>query len=307
MALGRGLESLIPKKSAQAGDDSNKQIKEKKPVYSGQSSKKQESIFYIETSKIKPNPQQPRQDFKDDELNSLADSIQRHGILQPLIVTKYEIERELGRGVEYHIVAGERRWRAAKLSGLSQVPVIIRDTSEQDRLELALIENIQRSDLNPIEEAKAYQNLSENFSLTQEQISERVSRSREAVANKVRLLALPYEVQKAVIDGSLFEGHAKVLLSLKNPEKQIFLAKQAISKNWPIRILEEKIKEETGQIKKTRTSEVKIDPELEEYKKTIQETLGTMVNISGSRQKGKLAISFHSQEELDGIIKKLTE
>lgn len=304
MALGRGLESLIPNKSSQTRGDSDKQ---NPPKSLNKTQDKRESIFYIEVDKIKPNPHQPRKDFGDKDLNSLADSIQRHGILQPLIVTKHEIKRDLGRGVEYYIVAGERRWRAAKLSGFSQVPVMIRSTSEQDRLELALIENIQRSDLNSIEEARAYQSLADNFSLTQEQISERVSRSREAVANKIRLLSLPYEVQKAVIEGSIFEGHAKVLLSLKNPEKQIFLTKQAISNDWSVRTLEEKIREETGQVKKSKTAEIKIDPELEEYKRTIQDSLGTSVNISGSSQKGRLAISFNSQEELDSIIKKLTE
>ena len=300
MTLGRGLESLIPQKSAKQAEASSVAQTSKK-----QAKKRIDSIFYIETSKIKPNPDQPRQDFKDDELNSLAASIQRHGILQPLIVTKHETEKGLGTTVDYYVVAGERRLRAAKLAGFSQVPVIIRSTTEQDRLELALVENIQRADLNPIEEAKAYQKLADNFSLTQEQIAERVAKSRESIANKVRLLSLPYEVQKSVMDGGLFEGHAKVLLSLKNPEKQIFLAEQATKNNWSVRALEERVKEETGQATKPTKKTPAPSPELEEYKKMVQENLGATVNISGSPQKGKLAISFYSREELDEIVKKL--
>jgi len=251
------------------------------------------------------DPHQPRGDFNEEELGSLADSIKEHGILQPLIVSKQEIILESGRRVEYYIIAGERRWRAAKLAGFRQVPVIIRESDDQNKLELALVENIQRTDLNPLEEAKAYQKLVDIFSLTQEQIAARVAKSREAIANKLRLLTLPYEVKKMLLEGKISEGHAKALVSLRNPERQIFLAGEVAKKSWNVRVLEEKVSAIT-QPQKPKSEKV-LDAELEQYKNTIQETLGTEVVISGSREKGKLAISFYSPEDLERIIKKLTE
>lgn len=302
MTLGRGLESLIPPKSSRSHSEPDKNLAGREETHLP---KKRENIFYIEVSKIKPNPHQPRSGFDEEELSSLANSIREHGILQPLIVTKREIELDTGRRVEYHIIAGERRWRAAKLAGFNQVPVIIREADEQSRLEVALVENIQRTDLNPIEEARAYQKLTSDFSLTQEQVAQRVAKSRETVANKLRLLSLPYEVKKSLTTGEISEGHAKALLALKNPEKQIFLANETAKKSWSVRVLEEKVRAETQP--RPAISLHPSDPELEEYKKTIQEVLGTEVEISGKKEKGKLAITFYSQEELERIIKKLTE
>lgn len=293
MALGRGLESLIPQKKQPEADQT--------PVTGHQ----KENIFYIEIDKIKPNPHQPRRDFNEEELGALARSIAEHGILQPLVVTKEEIEHAAGRRSEYHIVAGERRLRAAKLAGFSQVPVIIREATEQTKLELALIENIQRQDLNSIEEARAYQKLANDFSLTQERIAERVGKSRELVANKLRLLNLPHEVQTMLASNSLTEGHAKVLLSLRNPEKQIYLAGQTAGQRWSVRELERKVKAEL-EPKPALTQVAPADPELEALKRTIAETLGTNVSIQGSGEKGRLAIEFYSKEELRRIIEKLT-
>lgn len=294
MALGRGLESLIPPKPSK--------LEEMKKTFD---SSKKEHIFYIEIDKIKPNPLQPRQDFDEEGLRDLADSIRTHGILQPLLVTKQEIELAQGRRVEYHIIAGERRWRAAKLAGFNQVPVIIRETNEQAKLELALTENLQRTDLNPIEEARAYQKLTNDFSLTQVEIASRVSKSREAVANKLRLLNLPYDVQQLLTTGSISEGHGKVLLSLANPEKQIYLARETAKNSWSVRALEERVRAELAPAVQKGPA-VAADPELEAVKRTVEETLGTPVSISGNREKGKLAIAFHSREELERIIRKLT-
>ncbi len=326
MALGKGLESLIPHKKGEGGGEktTNTQRKNNSPLGrsplvdnnqtikptnsdSNKTGGERENIFYIEVGKIEPNPLQPRRDFNEEGLKTLANSIQEHGILQPLVVSKKEIKKEHGRGVVYHIVAGERRWRAAKLAGFNQVPVIVRKTKDRDKLELALIENVQRSDLNSIEEARAYQKLADDFSLTQDQISKRVSKSREVVANKLRLLNLPYEIQKMVSNGSMSESHAKVLLSLSNPEKQIYLAKQTTQKNLSVRVLEDMIRKSTSLKEKRHSPKKMLDPELVEYKKNIQETIGSAVSISGSREKGRLAINFYSPEELERIIKKLTE
>lgn len=267
------------------------------------------SVFYIEVEKIKPNPHQPRREFSEEGLEALASSIQKHGILQPLTVTKHEIKREYGRGVEYHIIAGERRWRAAQMAGFSQVPVIVREATEQNKLELALIENIQRDDLNPVEEARAYQKLAQKFELTQQAIAEQVGKSRAAVANKMRLLGLPYDIQQLLsTNNNLTEGHAKVILSLDNPEKQTYFAKKVLEEDLSVRALDRLIKKESqpknASSHKTQSSP---DPELEAYKKKIQESLGASVAISGNRQKGRLAISFHSPEELRAIIGRLIE
>jgi ParB family chromosome partitioning protein len=300
MSLGKGLESLIPPRSS--GDTPGQQ-----PSLSAEepTARKGEHVFYIETDRIKPNPHQPRRDFNESELQSLADSIRLYGILQPLVVTKREIEMPYGSKVEYEILAGERRLRAAKLAGFSQVPVVIREATEKEKLELAVVENVQRADLNPIEEARAYKKMADEHNLTQEQVAERVAKSREAVANKLRLLNLPHDVQQYVSDGRLTEGHAKVLLQLKNPERARLLADEAIKQGWSVRALEERVKKEFAPMGTQSVSTPASDPELEEYKKKVEETLGAPVSIQGSRQHGRLAISFSSPEELRRIIEKL--
>jgi ParB family chromosome partitioning protein len=305
MALGRGLESLIPKQQKPQSDAASIGIPEK-PIFRPQPQGlvKQESIFYIETEKIKPNPFQPRRDFDEAELVSLADSMKQYGMIQPLLVSKVETEVPSGTKVEYQLIAGERRLRAASIAGLKQVPVIIKNTDDSTKLELALIENVQRQDLNPVEEALAYQRLINEFNMTQIQVAQKVGKSREVIANRVRLLDLPYEVQKNLSDGKITEGHAKVLLSIKNPERQRYLAEETSAKGMSVRDLEEIVKqEESYKVKNTVRT---IDPELESYKKTVQEILGTPVAISGSKEKGKLAISFYSEEDLERLIKRLT-
>lgn len=309
MALGKGLESLIPKqkpqKEAEFFDVS--EISERSSARQTQQQQglvKQDSVFYIETDKIKPNPYQPRRNFDEEELASLAESMKQYGMIQPLLVSKVEIQVPSGTKVEYQLIAGERRLRAASIAGLKQVPVIIKNPDESAKLELALIENVQRQDLNPLEEALAYERLLTEFNMTQIQVARKVGKSREVVANLVRLLDLPYEVQKDLADGKIMEGHAKVLLTVKNPERQRYLAEEVASKNMTVRDLEEVVRhEESYKIKnQTRT----VDPELESYKKTIQDVLGTPVSIVGSRERGKLAISFYSEDDLARLIKKIT-
>ncbi len=299
--LGRGLESLIPQRKEEIADRNNQLISV--PAKSAATTAKQESIFYIELEKIKPNPYQPRKEFDEAELASLAESMKQYGMLQPLLVSKVELAVPSGTKVEYQLIAGERRLKAAGLAGLRQVPVIIKNPDEATKLEIALIENVQRQNLNPVEEALAYERLMREFKLTQLQVAQKVGKSREAVANRVRLLDLPYEVQRSVSDGKITEGHAKVLLAIKNSERQIFLASEAVNKEMSVRELEDIVRQEESY--KSKPAKI-TDPELENYKKTIQDTLGTPVTFSGSREKGKLAISFYSQEDLDRLIKKLT-
>lgn len=301
MALGRGLESLIPQKRAENADSNNQPVSA--PIKSVVTTAKQESIFYIELEKIKPNPYQPRKEFDEAELASLAESMKQYGLLQPLLVSKIETDVPGGTKVEYQLIAGERRLKAAGLAGLRQVPVIIKNPDDATKLEIALIENVQRQNLNPVEEALAYERLMSEFKLTQLQVAQKVGKSREAVANRTRLLGLPYEVQRHISDGKITEGHAKLLLGVRNLERQRFLAEEIIKKDMSVRELEDMVRQEESY--RTKIPKV-IDPELENYKKTIQDTLGTPVAFSGSREKGRLAISFYSQEDLDRLIKKLT-
>ncbi|MDP3764410.1 MAG: ParB/RepB/Spo0J family partition protein [bacterium] len=304
MALGRGLESLIPqKKNGEEVSSPKEQTNFSVPAKSVVTTARQESVFYIELEKIKPNPYQPRKEFNETELNSLADSMKQYGMLQPLLVSKVELAVSSGTRVEYQLIAGERRLRAAGIAGLRQVPVIIKNPDNATRLEIALIENVQRQNLNAIEEALAYERLMTEFKLTQMQVAQKVGKSREVIANRVRLLDLPYEVQRSISDGKISEGHAKVLLAIKNSERQIFLTDEIIKKTLSVRELEDIVRQDESY--KAKTARVS-DPELENYKKTIQDTLGTPVSFSGSREKGKLAISFYSQEDLDRLIKKLT-
>lgn len=305
MALGRGLESLIPKQQKPEEKSESFVVSEKyTPKTQQQTTARQESVFYIETDKINPNPFQPRREFDEGELASLADSMKQYGMIQPLLVSKIETEVPSGTKVEYQLIAGERRLRAAKLAGLRQVPVIIRNSDDPTKLELALIENVQRQNLNPVEEALAYSKLIDDFKMTQVQVAQKVGKSREVIANRVRLLDLPYEVQQKLSDGKITEGHAKVLLSIKNPERQRYLAEETSSKGMSVRDLEEIVKQEESY--KVKSTARIVDPELENYKKTVQDILGTPVAISGSKEKGKLAISFYSEEDLERLIKRLT-
>ena len=296
MSLGRGLESLIPQKQ-------NKPEEPKPNFPSSTNIAKTENVFYIEIDKINPNPHQPRRDFDGQELENLAESIRHHGILQPLLVSKSQTEVPSGTKVEYQLIAGERRLRAAKLAGLRQVPVIIKVPDESTKLELALIENVQRQDLNPMEEAAAYDRLIQEFGMTQAQVAQKAGKSREVVANKVRLLDLAYDIQLMVTQSKITEGHAKVLLYVKNLERQRHLAGEVVKKQLSVRDLEQWVKDEATYTPKPTKP---VDLTLEEYKKAAQEALGTTVFISGKRERGKLAISYYSEEDLERLIKRLT-
>jgi len=255
------------------------------------------SIQEIDITKITPNPFQPRKTFDPAALQELADSIKEHGVIQPLVVTRIPTGFEL--------VVGERRFRASMLAGLLKVPAIIKEQMvDQTKLEVALIENIQRQELNPIEEAQAYERLMKTFNLTQEQVAKKVGKSRPAVANTVRLLNLPAEVQRAVIDGKLTEGHARALLGLNDPEKILLLYKTVIEKKWTVREVEDKVRDLTQ--RKSMDSAAP-DPKLMAMESELRIKLGAQVKILRQGQGGKITIDFFSDEELSDIIRKMAQ
>src|SRR3989344_5971131 len=241
--------------------------------------KHQEAIFLIEIEKIKPNPHQPRRVFNEESIKELAASIQEFGILQPVLVSKTEEETENGTKVSYQLIAGERRFLAAKMLGLERMPVIVKKIEfEADRLEMAVIENLQRTALNPLETARAFSKLQDEFGLTQREIAQRLGKSREAVANTLRLLNLPSNIQDALVQNKINESQARALLAAGD--------------------LKEKIKTEEN-------SGRPADPEKNYLENQLEEVLGTKVKISKNQNKGKIIIKFFSPEELDAIIKKI--
>jgi ParB family chromosome partitioning protein len=254
-------------------------------------------IEEIEVSKISPNPFQPRKVFEPAALKELADSIKEHGVIQPLVVTRTP--------VGYEIVVGERRFRASQLAGMEKVPAIIKDAMvDQTKLEVALIENIQRQELNPIEEAQAYERLMKTFNLTQDQVAKKVGKSRPAVANTVRLLNLPAEIQRAVIEGKLMEGHARALLGLNDPEKMILMYKVVIEQSLNVRQVEYKVRE---LMTKRSMDSAAPDPKLMAYESELRGKLGTQVKIQRQGQGGKITIEFFSDEELFELIHKMAD
>lgn len=271
-----------------------------------QSQRLPDPIFHIETDKIKPNPYQPRKDFDDESLQELAGSIREFGILHPLVVSKQDIMTESGADVEYILISGERRWRASKILGLERVPAIVRKApSERERLELAIIENIQREDLNPIETARAYAKLQDQFNLTQREIAVRVGKSREVVANAIRLLNLPSEIQDSVAKNQINESQARLLLMVSDLKDQQSLFNELIGSNLSVRDLRTRIQQTRE--KSPVMPSLPPDPVLEQIEEQLRELLGTKVKLQKDGQGGKLTISFYSSEELQGIIDKLVE
>jgi ParB family transcriptional regulator, chromosome partitioning protein len=313
--LGRGLASLIPQKrnsAEEAGKTINKP--DEKFNYFGASSvpktsvpvgetgliqpqtrvdgaKSEKNIQEVEVFRIVPNPHQPRLSFNEEKLKELADSIKEHGIIQPIIVTKND--------GNYEIIAGERRFEAAKIAGIKKIPVIIRDASEKQKLELAITENVQRHDLDPIEEAKAYRKLMDDFEMSQEEVAQKIGKSRSAVANKARLLNLPVEIQKALISGTITEGHAKLLLAIPNPEKQRAFYEMILKNKLTVRQTEDKTKEVSV---RTHKRTLNIDPEMKQIEDELAQKLGTKVKLSKSGGGGRIIVEYYSQEELNNIL-----
>ena len=249
----------------------------------------------VPIEKVVPNPHQPRIQFSEEKLMELAQSIREHGILQPLIVTRV--------GENFELIAGERRLQAAKIVGLTEVPVMLREAENQEKFELAIIENIQRHDLNPIEEARAYERLSKEFELSQESIAKKMGRSRSAIANTMRLLQLPVDIQRAVADDKISEGHAKALLAIENPEKQRALFDLIVQQGLTVRETETKSREiSTKPPRKTLSK----DPEVEARESTLSEIFGTKVRIAKTGVGGMIRIDYFSDEEFRNIFSKLT-
>ncbi|MFH1837958.1 MAG: ParB/RepB/Spo0J family partition protein [Candidatus Kuenenbacteria bacterium] len=289
--LGRGLGALI---SNQSDFQNNFKKEEKKIDYFNNDQIKNENISEIAIEKIKNNPEQPRKIFNHEAMEELINSILEHGILQPLIVTK---DDEQGF---YQLIAGERRLRASKIAGFKNVPVIIKEANTSKKLQLALVENIQRQNLNPIEEGKAYQRLIDEFNLTQEEIAKKIGKNRATIANILRVLSLPEKIQEALILGEISLGHAKIILGLNNPKEQLNLFEKIINNELNVR--------DTENIKKKKIKNKKnleIDPNLEEKEQNLREFLETKVKISSQKKGGQIIIEYYSDEELNEIIRKI--
>ncbi len=263
-------------------------------------------IVQIPVEAIGPNPHQPRHALDPDALAELAASIREHGVIQPLIVTR----APLGADVSYTLIAGERRWRAARLAGLKEVPAIVREATPQAMLEWALVENIQRADLNPLEEAAAYRALMDEFGLTQEQVAAKVGKSRVAVANSVRLLNLSQPVKEALSAGKITEGHARALLSLPDEASQVAAMEEVIRRGYTVRQTEELVRRMMAAAEAADNGQAKEedDPlamETRALEAQFRDALGTKVNLSRSRRGGRLVIYFYSEEELQHLYERL--
>ena len=288
--LGKGLDSLIPKQETK-----KKTIEKDSKTSEAKTAIKKEEIK-LKITEVEPNREQPRRNFDEDALLELADSIRQFGILQPLIVQK--------RDGYYEIIAGERRWRAAKMAGLKEVPVIIKDYTDQQIVEISLIENIQREDLNPIEEAAAFKRLLTEFHLKQDEVAERVSKSRTAVTNSMRLLKLDERVQQMVIDDMISTGHARALLGIEDKELQFRLAQRVFDEKLSVREVERLMKtlseKEKEKKEKLQIKNEFIYQDLEEKMKAM---LGTKVSINHkANNKGKIVIDYYSNEELERLM-----
>ncbi len=264
--LGRGLSALIPDADEEDG------------------------VREVELGLIKPNPYQPRTEFDDQKLEELARSIEEHGVIQPIIVRK--------KDGGYELVAGERRWRAAKKAGIRKIPAIVKEYSDGQMLEIALLENLQREDLNPIEEATAYKQLIEDLGITQETLSKRIGKSRSVIANSIRLLNLPEEIQNLLAKGKITTGHARALLSLDNEEEQKQMAQKILERDLTVREIEKLVKKPKKQNKLSK----KTNPLIIHLEDILKQFFGTKVKVRSGKNKGKIEIEYYSEEDLERIL-----
>lgn len=285
--LGKGLDSLIPNAVGEAKVKSEN-------IKSGKAENGEQETL-VKITKIEPNREQPRKNFDEDALQELADSIKQFGLLQPILVQD--------RKDHYEIIAGERRWRASKLAGLKEVPVIIRNYSEQEIVEISLIENIQREDLNPIEEAQAYKRLLTEFNLKQDEVADRVSKSRAAVTNSIRLLKLSDEVQQMVIDEMLTTGHARALLAVDNQEEQYNLAQKIFDEKLSVRDVEKLVKNLHKPVKPKKLDDKTLQTIYLDIEEKLKQKLSTKVVVSSKGDgAGKIEIEFYNHEDLDRLL-----
>ncbi|MBQ5850599.1 MAG: ParB/RepB/Spo0J family partition protein [Lachnospiraceae bacterium] len=287
--LGKGLDALIPSGLSEAKSKTKaKQVVEEKPD------------SYVDINKVEPNREQPRKYFDEDALLELSDSIKQYGIIQPILVQD--------RKTYYEIIAGERRWRAAKLAGLKEVPVVIRNYTEEEIVQLSLIENIQREDLNPIEEAQAYKRLMTEFNLKQDEVAERVSKSRTAVTNSMRLLKLCDDVQQMIINDMISTGHARAIITIEDPEEQYTLAQKIFDEKMSVREVEKYIKNLNKPGKEKKEKNKSLEVIYQEKEETLKNTLGTKVSVIGKGNgSGKIEIEFFSHDDFDRLMEILTK
>jgi len=280
--LGRGLEALFNEN--QLTQEEERKLKDGEEI-----------IQSIQVIEIEPNKNQPRRSFPTESIEELAKSIEKYGVIQPIIVTK-----QTGF---YEIVAGERRWRAAKKAGLKEIPVVLKEYSEKEIAEISLIENIQREDLNPVEEAKAYKVLIDEYKLTQEGLAERVSKSRSAITNALRLLKLHDKVQKMLVDGKITAGHARALLAIEDKDTQLMIAQKVIDEGLSVRQTEDLVKAVNTPVTEKKPK-IRNNTAYKDLEKRLTEVMGTKVRIRQSEEgKGKVEISYYSEEQLDAIYK----
>ena len=289
-----------PKKSALGGGVNA--LFQNKTVVEEVKKEVENAVILINVTDIEPGEGQPRKHFDKEKIQQLADSIKEHGLIQPIVVSK--------EGSTYRIIAGERRWRAARVAGLKQIPAIEKTVSRREVLELALIENIQREDLNPIEEAEAYQRLIDEYKLTQEKLSEIVGKSRPFITNKMRLLLLDKSVRKMIINGELSEGHGRTLLGLESKDNQIVAAKMIVEKCLSVRQTEELVKKLNNPKSSDESDAVPADNKIIEVRKVqndLKNALGTKVKLVDNNGKGKIVIDYYSAEERERLIQYLIE
>ena len=284
--LGSGLDTLIPKtKDADKERKINEVIKE---------------VDKIDINRIEPNSSQPRKNFNEDSLQELADSIQKHGVIEPLIVQK-------GKKNFYQIIAGERRWRAAKIAGIKEIPIIVKEYSNQEIMEIALIENLQREDLNPIEEAEAYHRLIEEYQLKQDEVAEKVSKSRVAITNSLRLLKLDERVRNMIVEDKIKSGHARALLSIEDGQQQYDTALRIFDEKLSVRETEKLVKKIIAGVEDKPAKKEELSEQLKvvyaNYEEELKTIMGTKVHINhGTKGKGKIEIEYFSAEEFERIV-----
>jgi len=281
--LGKGLEALIPSGQPTPG------------------------LLEVDVEDIVPNPRQPRHALDPDALRELADSIREHGLIQPLVVTRLATQSASSEeDARYQLIAGERRWEAAKMAGLQRVPVVVKEVTPQETLELALVENIQRADLNPLEEAAAYRQLIDEFGLTQEEVASRVGRSRSSVANSLRLLTLPDAVKEALAENRISEGHARALLGLERDRDRLEALQTVLKRGLSVRQTEELVRRLLSETRESKITRFRA-PETVALENAFRNALGTKVNLFRSKKGGKLVIHFYSEEELQRLYNLIVE
>lgn len=292
--LGKGLDSLIPTNVMMESEVKHATVSTASSAEEGK-----DGTLMVKLSKVEPNREQPRKNFDEDSLQELAESLKQFGMLQPILVQN--------RGDYYEIIAGERRWRAAKIAGLKEVPVIVRELTDQEIVEISLIENIQREDLNPIEEAQAYKRLLTEFHLKQDEVAERVSKSRTAVTNSMRLLKLCDEVQKMVVDDMISTGHARALISIEDPEEQYLIAQKIFDEKLSVREVEKLVKDPHKPPKPPKEENKTLQAIYQEISERLKQSLSTKVSVSAKQNgAGKIEIEFYNHEDLERLLERIT-